>query len=30
VVAQARILASLARKYCYRRDELIQIIEALD
>src|SRR4029079_17752903 len=30
VVAQARVLASLARKYGYRRDELIRIIEALD
>ena len=30
VVAQARRLTLLARKYGYRRDELIQIIEALD
>jgi GntR family transcriptional regulator len=30
VVAQARELALLARKYGYRRDELIRIIEALD
>jgi GntR family transcriptional regulator len=30
VVAQARELARLARKYGYRRDELIRIIEALD
>ena len=30
VVEQARTLAQLARKYGYRRDELIRIIEALD
>ena len=30
VVAQSRELALLARKYGYRRDELIRIIEALD
>ena len=30
VVAQARELARLARKYGYRRDELIRIIDALD
>ena len=30
IVAQARDLALLARKYGYRRDELIRIIEALD
>jgi GntR family transcriptional regulator len=30
VVEQARKLATLARKYGYRRDELIRLIEALD
>jgi GntR family transcriptional regulator len=30
VVEQARKLATLARKYGYRRDELIRIIDALD
>jgi DNA-binding transcriptional regulator YhcF (GntR family) len=30
VVAQARVLASLARKYGYRRDDLIRIIDALE
>ena len=30
VVVQARILAGLARKYGYGRDELIRIIEAVD
>ena len=30
IVAQARELALSARKYGYRRDELIRIIEALD
>lgn len=30
VVAQARALASLARKYGYRREDLIRIIDALD
>ena len=30
VVEQARTLAQLARKYGYRRDDLIRIIDALD